>query len=168
MSLLAVYGVQVQDSGDLVARDLIHSNDYHVRDIDSGGLTVSKSYFVRDSILEDVQETSRVVHGISSEKEFGSLYMQTLRTDGVTSVKNLPVTLSTVSEASTITTTTDSLITTATFSNSGLSFDSNTSSIFFGSSKTFRIKYESTTPPRLLFQAYNTTSSEYETKYSIL
>lgn len=166
MSLITVYGVQVQDSGDLVARDVIHSNDYHVRDID-GGLTVSKSYYVRDSILEDVQETSRVVHGISSDKEFGSLYMQTLRTD-VTSVQTLPVTLSSVSEASTITTTDDSLTTTATLSNSGLSFDSDTSSIFFGGSKIFRIKYESTTPPRLLFQAYNSTSSEYETKYSIL
>jgi len=167
MSLLTVYGSQVQDSGDLVARDFIYSNDYHVRDIDSG-LTASKSYYVRDSILEDVQETSRVVHGISSEKDFGSLYMQTLRTDGGTSVKTLPVTLSTVSEASTITTTTDSLTTTATLSNSGLSFDSDTSSIFFGGSKTFRIKYENITPPRIVFQAYNTTTSEYETKYSIL
>lgn len=155
---------QVASSGDNIVKDVVYSNDYHIET----GLSVSKSNYIIDSVADETQEFSRVVYGVSSVKENGIIYFQSLTTHSGTNVKTIPVTLSTTSESSNIITTNDDDQITATFGIDGLSFDNNTSSIFFGSNSTFRIKYEPTSPSRLLFQSYNTTSGEYDTKYSIL
>ncbi len=143
---------QVESSGDIVIKDIVYSDDYHTTTEEY----VSTSNYILDST--EVQEFSRVTYGTDSSKENGEISFQTLSTNSTTSSQTLPITINTVPEKTTITTTVDDSQITSTFGIDGLSFDSDTSSIFFGADSTFRIKYESSTPARLLFQYYNTVS----------
>ena len=152
---------QVESSGDIVIKDIVYANDIHVSEE-----SVSKSHYVLDST--EIQEFSRVTYGTDSSRENGVISFHTLSTNSTTSSQTLPITINTDAEKTQITSTVDDNQITATFGIDGLSFDSDTSSIFFGPERTFRIKYEPSTPARLLFQYYNTVSGEYETKNSII
>lgn len=158
----SVYAQKVGTAGDLVVKDILFSNDYRVKDIDDLDLTSSHSYFVRDTDTLEVQETSRIVHSLSSDKNYGGFSIQALDTNS--SVKSMPSTVTSTANSTIITTKTGA----CTFSNQGLSLDSENSSIFFGASKVFRIKFTSETPSRLLFQYLDTDLDEYITKLSIL
>ena len=167
MSLIVDNGDQVPFSGDIVVKDVVYSNDYHIVDSNISELSISKSNYVVDSPTDDVQEFSRFTYGVDSLKESGVISIKALRTDS-SGTQNLPTIITTTPSSTKIVTTDDTGNVTATFGTDGLSFDSDTSSIFFGESSTFRIKYEPTAPARLLFQSLNTISGEYDTKYSIL
>ena len=142
---------QVESSGDIVIKDIIYSNDHHISE---------ESVHISHSVLDstEIQEFSRVTYGTDSSRENGVISFHTLSTNSTTSAQTLPITLNTDAEKTQITSTVDDNQITATFGIDGLSFDSDTSSIFFGSERTFRIKYEPSTPARLLFQYYNTVS----------
>ena len=150
----------IPTSGDLIVKDVICSNDYRIRDTDDTNLTSTRSFFVYDD--PDVQEVSRVVHGLSSDKSSGSIAIQTLETDGVD--QNMPTNISSSAECTKILTGDTANI----ISNLGSSFDSDNSAIFFGGSKEFKLVLETGTPSRLLIQAYNSTSLSYITKFSCL
>jgi len=150
----------IPNSGDLVVKDVICSNDHRIRDIDDTNLTSTRSFFVYDD--PDVQEVSRVVHGLSSDKESGSIAIQSLETVGID--QNMPTNISSSAECTKFLTGDSANV----ISNIGLSFDSDDSAIFFGGSKEFKIVLETGTPSRLLFQSYNTTSLSYVTKFSCL
>lgn len=152
---------QVESSGDIVIKDIVYSNDSHVSE---------ESVHISHSVLDstEIQEFSRVTYGTDSSRENGVISFHTLSTDSTTSTKTLPITINTEAEKTQITSVVDDNQITATFGIDGLSFDSDNASIMFGSERTFRIKYEPSTPARLLFQYYNTVSGEYETKNSII
>jgi len=152
--------LSIPTSGDIVIKDLICSNDTRIRDIDDTNLTSTRSFFVYDD--PDVQEVSRVVHGLSSDKESGSIAIQTLETIG--GDQNMPTNISSAAQCTKILTGDTS----NTISNIGLSFDSDDSAIFFGGNKEFKIVLETGTPSRLLFQSYNSTSLSYVTRFSCL
>jgi len=154
---------QIATSGDIIIKDIVYSSDYHIQ-----SSSINKSNYVIDSVAGEVEEFSRVSYNVSSNKENGIVYFQALTTHDGTSVKTLPVTIGLSSEATTVVTTNDDDQITASLGIDGLSFSSDTSSIFFGSNSTFRIKYEPTSPTRLLFQYFDTVDGEYKTKYSIL
>ena len=153
---------QVESSGDIVIKDFVYSDDYHVN--------TEESVHISRSILDstEIQEFSRVTYGTDSSRENGVISFHTLSTNSTTSAQTLPITINTEAEKTQITSVVDDSQITATFGIDGLSFDSDNASIMFGSERTFRIKYEPSTPPRLLFQYYNTVSGEYETKNSII
>lgn len=48
----------------------------------------------------------------------------------------------------------------------GLSFNSDESAIYFGHLKTFRIMFEDDDPARLVFQYFDSSTSQYVTKFS--
>ncbi len=154
------YAQSVPTSGDLVVRDVTYGNDYRVRDIDNADLTSSRSFFVYDD--PDVQEVSRVVHGLSSDLGSGSVAVQSLETVG--SDQSMPTTLSTSAQCTKILTGNTS----ATISTAGLSFSTDDAAIFFGGNQEFKIVFEPGTPSRLLMQAYDASSSSYVTKFSCL
>jgi len=161
MSLsISDHAENVQTAGTLISKDTIYSNDHFVRDVTDTDLTSSRSYYVYDD--PDVQEVSRVIHGISSNLESGYLSMLTLSTDGLD--QSLPKTISTYPNCTEI----RAGGTIATISPSGLSFDSDDSAIFFGGNKEFKLVFEPTSPSRLLIQSYDSSTLSYTTRFSCL
>ena len=130
---------QVESSGDIVIKDIVYSNGSHIAE---------ESVHISHSVLDstEIQEFSRVTYGTDSSRENGVISFHTLSTNSTTSAQTLPITINTDAEKTQITSTVDDNQITATFGIDGLSFDSDTSSIFFGSERTFRIKYEPSTP----------------------
>lgn len=145
----AVYGSQVSVSGDLVVRDMVYRERHSIEET----LVSNQSFYVAG---DDVQEATRMVHHHDPVTSSAALSVETLRVDGdkhmVTSLGVAPSQTVLASDG-----------VTATFSK-GLSFDSDDSAIYFGGSKTFRIKYTEGPPGRLLFQCLD--SGSYVTKFS--
>jgi len=163
-----IYGSRVSSSGDKLVNDINLKNLYLIRDF-SYGLTssTSSSYFVNDSSTTTVQETSRITHTVNGTKEKGGISVKSLKTDSVdNSVKFMPSTISTTASSSII----NSNDMEATFSSDGISFNNDDYSIYFGSSKTFRIKFVpgGIDTSRLVIQYLDELSGEYVTKMSIL
>lgn len=153
------YGSQVLSSGDIVTRDFAYANTYRVNDSTGDALKSTHSAFVLDG---SAQESTRMVQTYNRTSKSGLLHLSCLQTDtGNRNTQSMTSTLSIDPEKTTVTC--DSV--TATLSK-GLSFDSDDSSIYFGASKIFRIKYTSESPERLLFQYLDPSRDEYVTKIS--
>lgn len=152
----ARYGSQVLSSGDLVVRDALASTQTRV-DV---SYSINSKYIVSgDSEDLGVQEVSREVYAYDSDSRSGRYSTSCLRSgDGYQSIE---VTVETDPEK------------TSFFSgdaqakvSQGLSFNSDESAIYFGKSKTFRIRYLNELPERLVFQYLDPTTFEYVTKFS--
>lgn len=155
MSLnLSLYGSQVLSSGDVVVRDTASSVQHRVDPASS-----THSAYVIDPDASDAQEATREEHIFDSDTVSGRYTKSCLRSDG--QYPTMAVTFETDPEKTTITTDETS----ATLSQ-GLSFNSDESAVYFGGSKTFRLRYLSDDPKRLVFQYLEPTTSEYVTKFS--
>ena len=148
------YGSQVRDSGDVVVRDTISGDQLRVHTMSS----THSAYVIGDG-GDDAQEATREEHIFVPETVSGRYSNACLRSDGA--FPTMAITLDTNPESTTIKTNDTS----ATFSQ-GLSFDSDESAIYFGGSKTFRMRYLSEEPKRLVFQYLEPSTSEYVTKFS--
>ena len=143
------YGSQVQTSGDIFIRDATFSEKLMVKET-GADVTVDEGAHVLDGT--ETQEYTRISHTYNVS---GSTVIRCLDSLEVkTTLETNPLETKIVSDGIT-----------ATVYN-GLSFDSDDSSIFFGASKVFRIKYTSETPERLLFQYLDTDTGTYVTKFS--
>jgi len=134
---------QVISSGDLVVKNILCQSMSQVTEKVVGETSYGvSSFYVYDSSTSSALECTRMSHGISDDKESGSITMNVLYTNP-SSVQSIVPTLETSAEKtvfSSRTTDTDKL--TSTFGVDGLSFDTNEGNIFFGSGKEFRIHYE--------------------------
>lgn len=150
---LSSYGSQVRNSGDVVVRDTTSSLHYR---LDTTSSTHSAYVIGGDGLA---QEATREEHIFVPETVSGRYTSSCLRSDGA--FPTMAITLDTNPESTTIKTNDTS----ATFSQ-GLSFDSNESAIYFGASKTFRMRFLSEEPKRFVFQYLEPSTSEYVTKFS--
>lgn len=153
LSNLSSYGSQVLGSGDLVARDTSSSLQYRLNTKSS-----THSSYVTGEVGS--QEATRLEHAFDEGTNSGRYKKSCLRSDG-----EYAPTIATAVESSPEETTISTDDTSATLSQ-GLSFDSDEASIYFGVSKTFRIRFLSDDPKRLVFQYLEPSTSEYVTKLS--
>ena len=144
----AVYGSRVETAGDLTVGNITLSHSYRVSAKTGEQLRSSDSVFVSN------EEATRISSQVDAENTTGSLAIGVRQGDNVSGILATTPTLTTLG-------------TKVNVDEKGLSFDSDNSCIFFGGEKTFRIKYELSTPPRLLFQ-YRSSSGDYVTKFSVL
>lgn len=148
------YGSQVLTSGDLSVGSMSARNKYSVSF--SSDAKTSHLAYVTDPVDDSVTECSRVVNEASGGVGFFSI--------GVLEPTTSKVVKSFKSEPGSTTISTGE--TSATFGQSGLSFDSDDCAIFFGKDKTFRIMFTDDAPARLVFQCLNPATGEYVTKFS--
>ena len=151
------YGSQVQTSADTFVRDAVFSERLMVKESSDVTVNVSESSYVLNGA--ETQECTRFSHTFNHSNVSGDFVVRCLQNG--TSDPILTTTLETNPSETNIVC--DGIKSTI---SKGLSFDSNDSSIFFGASKVFRIKYTSDTPERLLFQYLDTDSGTYVTKFS--
>ena len=145
------YGSQVLTSGDLIVRNVSARNKYAVH-----RATASHLSYVADTADASVTECSRVIH--KTRGGVGDLSIGVLSPHTGEMVKTFQS-----QPQSTVISTAGAA---ATFSQAGLSFDSDECAIYFGKDRTFRIMYTEAVPPRLLFQCIHPESGEYITKFS--
>ena len=150
-------GSQVSSSGDVVVKDTSHHSKFFVRGSDNFQDVVSSKHsaFSVDSSRTTTTEFGREVREFNLS--LGKYAIGFLR-----EAEEISETLSCVPGSTQISS--DGV--TATFAK-GLSFDSDDSAIYFGESRTFRIKFfANDLVPRLLFQYLDPASNEYKTKLS--
>lgn len=155
-----VYGSRVSSSGDKIVKDVNMRSLYLVKDFTSGESSdTTSSYFMYDPLTLSSTETTRITYSVDGTKEEGSTKIE------IQNASEMLPTISTMATKSTIT----SENVESFFEPTGISFSSDDSAIFFGSSKTFRIKFlPSDDSPRLVFQYLDESSGDYITKTSIL
>lgn len=156
---LSSYGSQVLSSGDLVVRDTASSSHYRVAHATGSDLSSVHSAFVK--LDASTQEVTREAHIFDSATQSGRFTSACLgRTPD-----DMYVTMGVAMETDPERTSFNASGTSSTLSQ-GLSFNSDESAIYFGGSKTFRIKFEADSPQRLVFQYLEPSSAEYVTKFS--
>ena len=142
----AVYGSRVETSGDISVGNITLSHSYRVCEL---GEILGSSDSVFVSMDSGTIEATRISSQIANTT--GTLAIGVRQDDKISGTLETSPTLTTISGA--------------VVDEKGLSFDA--ACIYFGGEKTFRIKYDLSTPPRLLFQSLS-SSGEYVTKFSIL
>lgn len=151
----------VSSSGDKLIKDLNFRNLHMVSDFNTGEqMSTISSCFVYDPSTTSENEVTRITHTITGTKESGSIDVNVF--DSASSEM-----VNVISSNATATDINSGEISSS-FNSDGLSFNSDDCSIFFGESKTFRMKFISGSVPRLVFQYLDTESGEYVTKSSIL
>lgn len=162
---------QVLTSGDLVVRDLIMRSSFQVCERVEGDSTFGRnSFYVYNPDTGTTTECTRVSHGLNEEGNTGSMAIDVLYTDD-DSNQYLVNTITSNPIETSITARSSSESVTATFSASGLSFDSDNGNIYFGADKDFRIHYAEATgldPAMLQIQSLLPgDNSEYITRFLI-
>lgn len=149
-----VYGSRVESGGDIVQRDVGFRNDYRV----SSNLNSTHKHFVYDPISNTTEESSRLKYAADETQTTGSVNM--LVRDG----SDMKYSFQAQPEVIAI----ESSETKASFTPIGLQFNSNDAGIYFGENQEFRIIFDSSSPSRLSFQNYITSTGTYVTKYSVV
>ncbi len=124
------------------------------------GSTYSSAW-VYDTTADTIAEATRIVHTIDENSEAGKISIGVRHTDGSSNVFIEPV-IQCESGSTTISSqdASDNTIST-TFNSTGISFDTDDASIYFGGSQEFRIIFLSGTPNILAIQAYDSVAGEY-------
>ena len=122
------------------------------------------STWVHNTTDSTTQEVSRMVHELDETSENATISIGVLHTDA-NSNQFIEPTLAMRYDATVISTQDASDATaSATFESTGLSFDSDQASIYFGAGKNFRMKFSDGTPSLLQIQSLDTGSGEYVTR----
>lgn len=152
------YGSQVLTSGDLSVRSISARNKYTVYRPDplKSDAKTSHLAYIADTADDSVTECARVITEASGGVGLFSVGVLqpgagTVEKSFNTETKSTKISTGGVS---------------ATFEQSGLSFDSDDCAVFFGKDKTFRIMFTDNAPARLVFQCLNKVKGEYVTKFS--
>ena len=157
------------DAGMVKTSSLLSRNVVFVAEKSSGISQVKNSFFVKDG--SSFQEVTRESVGIDSSGSFATYGVGVLRTDdvGVKTIEPVVETSSVLTQISTLSSTASNASTTALFVDaSGLFWDRDDASLYFGSLKKFRIKYEaedSENAARLVIQSLE--ANQYETKIEV-
>lgn len=149
-----VYGSKVETGGDVVQRDAVFGNDYRV----SSTLKSSHSHFVHDPLLNTNEESSRIEYIADDTQSIGAVNVRVRDVDDMKSSFQAQPEIVAIESSETI----------ASFNTSGMMFNSNDAGIYFGENQEFRIILDSSTPMRLAFQNYQSSSGTYVTKYSVV
>ena len=153
----------VQNSGDVIVRDVVLRDLYQVGNKVSGETTyLANSFFVYDSSDNTTTECSRVSAGLNDTKDSGSVSIDVLHS------ASLKRTFETNPVETNISSTNGSDDTTATFATTGLHFDSDKGDIYFGADKDFRIHFADVDglDPAML-QIQSLAGGEYITRFLI-
>jgi len=153
----------VQNSGDVVIRDLVMRDVYQVTEKVAGETTyLRNSFYIYDSTNNSTTECSRVSLGLNDAKDMGSVSIDVLDSSGL---KN---TFETTPAQTSISCTDSTGDTTATFASTGLHFDSDKGDIYFGADKDFRIHFADVDglDPAML-QIQSLSGGEYITRFLI-
>ena len=125
------------------------------------------STWIHNTTDSSTTEISRTVHTIDEDSENATMSIGVLHTDASQN-QFLEPTLQMKYDATTISTQDNNdLTTSATFQSSGLSFDNDDASIYFGADKNFRIKFSSGTPSVLQIQSYDAALEAYVTRQEV-
>lgn len=124
------------------------------------------SAWVHNSTDSSTQEISRMVHELDENSENATLSIGVLHTDSNAN-KFIEPTISMAHDTTVISTQANDTTSSATFQSAGLSFDTDTASIFFGASKNFKIAFTDGTPALLQIQSLDSTSGEYVTRLEV-
>lgn len=125
------------------------------------------SAWVHNTTDSSTQEISRMVHELDETSENATISIGVLHTDSGAN-QFIEPTLAMTHDTTIISTQDENEATaSATFQSTGLSFDTDAASIFFGSSKNFRIAFTDGTPALLQIQSLDSTSGEYITRLEV-
>ncbi|ACH46858.1 unknown [Feldmannia species virus] len=156
---------KVETAGDLTIRDVTMRSCSQVttKSVDAETMSYTK-HLVYDPDTGVTTEFARVGHGLSADG-LGEFSVDLLHSDTLVNV------LSADTSTTRITTTQDDDVSMqTTFDSSGLSFDSDNGSIYFGAGKDFRIHFSdavSDDPAMLKVQSLSDTTGEYVTRMLI-
>eukprot|EP00752_Nemacystus_decipiens_P004393 g4016.t1 len=153
----------VRSAGDVVVRDLLLRDLYQVGDKLPGETTyVRNSFFVYDSSANSTIECSRVSAGLSDDKTTGSVGIDVLDSSA------LKRTFETTPLETNISSTDGTDDITATFTTTGLHFDSDKGDIYFGADRDFRIHFSDVSglDPAML-QIQSLSGAEYVTRFLV-
>lgn len=122
------------------------------------------STWVHNTTDSTTQEVSRMVHEVDETSENATISIGVLHTDA-NSNQFIEPTLSMRYDATVISSQDAADATaSATFESTGLSFDSDEASIYFGAAKNFRMKFSDGVPSVLQIQSLDSGSGEYVTR----
>lgn len=117
-----------------------------------------QSGWLYDSVADTISEATRIVHTIDDNGETGGMSIGTLHTDaGGNAFIEPSLQLAPTSTTISVQNASDQTVS-ATFNETGLSFDSSEASIYFGSSQEFRIIFNNGV---LSIQSYDSDSASY-------
>lgn len=130
------------------------------------GSTYSSAW-VHNKTDSTTQEATRVVHELDESSENATISIGVLHTDAADQ-RFIEPTLAMKYDATVISAQDSADVTaSATFESTGLSFDSDQASIFFGAAKNFRIAFTDGTPALLQIQSLDAGSGEYVTRLEV-
>ena len=130
------------------------------------GSTYSSAW-VHNTTDSSTMEVTRLVHTLNDTSTDATLSLGVLHTDANSNTFIEPV-IQCSYDATTISTQdTSDTTTSATFESTGLSFDTDAASIYFGSGRNFRIGFSDGTPALLQIQSLDSVSGEYVTRLEV-
>ena len=157
------------DAGMVKTSSLLSKNVVFVAEKSSGISQVKNSFFVKDG--SSYQEVTRESVGVDSSGSFATYGVGVLRTDDL-GVKTIEPTIETSSVLTTISavssTASNASVTALSVDYTGLFWDRDDASLYFGSLKKFRIRYveaDSSNAARLVIQSLE--AGKYETKIEV-
>ncbi|CAM9104723.1 unnamed protein product [Sphacelaria rigidula] len=122
------------------------------------------SAWVHNTTDSTTQEVSRMVHELDEASENATISIGVLHTDASTN-QFIEPTLSMRYDATVISSQDETDATaSATFTSTGLSFDTDAAAIYFGASKNFRMQFSDGTPSVLQIQSLDSGTGEYVTR----
>lgn len=122
------------------------------------------SAWIHNTTTSTTHEVTRMVHEIDASSLNGTLSLGVLHTDSSNNKFIEPVIQSSYDSTTISAQNSSDVTSSATFASTGLSFDTDDASIYFGSSQTFRISFTDGTPALLKIQSYDTNTSAYITR----
>ena len=152
--------------GPVATGVFVHKNKSQIIGTDE---EIYNSTFVHDDDLNDTQEIARETVTMEEDAESAEMTLGTLHTNPSV-LKSIQPVICTSALKTNINTISGDGLTSCKFTldSTGLSWDSNDTSLYFSSSKTFRIRFiekDGSTPSKLLIEGYS--GSEYIIKHEI-
>ena len=135
--------------------------------VDGAEGSTYSSAWVHNTTDSSTMEVTRFVHTLNDTSTDGALSLGVLHTDANSNTFIEPV-IQCSYDATTISTqNTSDTTTSATFESTGLSFDTDSARIYFGSAKNFRIGFSDGTPALLQIQSLDSVTGEYVTRLEV-
>lgn len=123
------------------------------------------SAWVHNTTDSTTMEITRMVHTLDETSENATLSLGVLHTDANSNQFLEPVIQSTYDATTISAQDANDATASATFQSTGLSFDTDEASIYFGANQTFRIAFTDGTPSTLKIESLDSVSGEYLTRF---
>lgn len=155
-----VYASRVEASGDVVHNGTIFRNR-HLVSSTSSTTSTDVAHYAHDETTGEVNQTSSIQHRVddfSTGSQSGTISLRVRDVSQMNAHVEITPGETRIGYGDGV----------STIDVSGLRFNSDSAGLYFGENQEFRIVMIPDTPPRLGFQSYDSSTSQYVTKYSIV